>query len=172
MEGLLNLEINNRKYLFNYTKNFSQLKIAILKKTGYLVQNFCYEDNVIDDEVITQPFIGKLIKCEFVDKHQYKIHGQDDHSFRCKTCRSNLNLNTYKCKHSDKCHAQNRKLSKQNDTHNDETIDNFSDISSISNKESFNISLSGIDGINLASNEINFKDKSGIVSNEMNKLNV
>jgi hypothetical protein len=139
MEGLLNVMIGNKKYYLNPTEQFANLKITILKQSGFVVDNFWYCDGVIADDVNTHLFLGKIINCEITDYHLYQNHGKNMQSFRCNTCRCHLNVKTFMCSHSDKCKALIRKSLSINSMSNNQSyelkglkMDGFKSASSIS----------------------------------------
>src|SRR5689334_21463122 len=103
MEQFIKIKINEQKYLFQHTTSFKELKFSILEETGLLVDKFCFEDNFISEKINTEAFAEKIILCQITNKHQYEKHGQNNDSFRCKSCKSNLSKITLKCKHTNKC---------------------------------------------------------------------
>ena len=100
---MIHVQIENQKYILGETDSFYQLKISALKASGYIIEHFLFEDNIIGDEVLSKYFSGKLIIGRTTDERKYEQHGKHKHSYRCVKCRRNLNFDTLKCKHSDKC---------------------------------------------------------------------
>ena len=169
---MIHVQIENQKYILGETDSFYQLKISALKASGYIIEHFLFEDNIIGDEVLSKYFSGKSIIGRTTDERKYEQHGNNKHSYRCVKCRRNLNFGTLKCKHSDKCRSLKNKAKEMSMSESlsriSQNISNFGD-ESLGNfiKADFNHVDDVIKEINKANEE---KEEKRHVINKFNEI--